>query len=355
VPVDEDDWSDRTKPIIIGAQDAEPTWEQFPTMPDIVPVIENLHQEQDTSSGLTATAQGLETVTSESGVSKQLTIRQAQVSLAGMQQQLLSAFTRGWRIKMQLFQKYFDTPRMLKYSGEDGSAQVSWFSAEDVAGIDDIGIEPGTGTMMTAEAKANYVAFLQGQNWLTPDRAAEVGMAGISRDLGLPPDPATQAIERAIKAWLDGPDPQWIQEVENVQRGNAAASQAWQQAAQVAQQKGLQPPPQMPPQQPPPPPTNPFPVRPNDGEPPVATQWMKRLSKLILTSQYMAQPAPWKAIVDARYASAVQALQPPPQLPKGIMISAKGDASSITAEEEAAIAGMRGQPQQPAPPQAQAA
>jgi hypothetical protein len=37
------------------------------------------------------------------------------------------------------------------------------------------------------------------------------------------------------------------------------------------------------------------------------------------------------------------------------MISAKGDASSITAEEEAAIAGMRGQPQQPAPPQAQAA
>jgi hypothetical protein len=59
--------------------------------------------------------------------------------------------------------------------------------------------------MMTAEDKANYVAFLQGQQWLAPDKAADIGVTGIARDLGLPEDSVKAAIERAVALWLKGP------------------------------------------------------------------------------------------------------------------------------------------------------
>jgi hypothetical protein len=143
-----------------------------------------LQTRQDTASGLTATAQGLDTESSQSGIAKRLTVRQAQISLAGIQQQLHAAFTRGWRIQCQIAQADFTTPQLMQFSGEDASNQEQWWTGEDFAGIDDIGIEPGTGTMMTAEDKANYAAFLQGQTWLTGEQAGDIAMAGHLERLG---------------------------------------------------------------------------------------------------------------------------------------------------------------------------
>ena len=68
----------------------------------------------DTSSGLTATAQGLDSSNAVSGVAKSLTVRQALVALSGFQQNLHSGMTRGWRIKCQLAQAEFTTPMLLQ-------------------------------------------------------------------------------------------------------------------------------------------------------------------------------------------------------------------------------------------------
>lgn len=203
--IDEDEWQDRTVPHVIGPSDQAPFYEQFPPLPPIVEVSEHLQVRQDTASGLTATAQGLDSSNAVSGVAKKLTVRQAQISLAGIQQQLHSAFTRGWRITCQWAQSDFTTPQLVQATGDEASEDVQWWTGEDFAGIDEIGIEPGTGTMMTAEDKANYVSFLQGQNWIAPDKAADIGVIGIARDLGLPTDSVKAAIERAVALWLKGP------------------------------------------------------------------------------------------------------------------------------------------------------
>jgi hypothetical protein len=100
--------------------------------------------------------------------------------------------------------------------------------------------------------------------------------------------------------------------------------------------------------QPPQPPPGPFAPMPNDADPRKAMVVQKALSKLFESPQYRKMPPQWQQLPIAKYNAAVQALQPPPVLPKGVNITAKGDASTIGAEENAAM-----HPNQPQQPQAQ--
>lgn len=356
--VDEDEWFDRSKPIVIGPSDQMPFYEQFSPLPPVVQFSEYLQQRQDTSSGLTATAQGLESPNSESGIAKRLTVRQAQISLAGIQQQLHGAFTRGWRIQCQIAQAEFTTPQLIQFSGEDASNEEQWWTGEDFAGIDDrIGIEPGTGTFMTAEDKANYIAFMQGQGWLDAEKAGDIGVTGIARDLGLPTDVTVAAIERAIATWLKGPPEGWegqwnaysmqkqqYDQVMGAYQQEAQSFQAGQQNRAIAMvgddEKASQPPsadggppksngpdqqvrqakvalatnpgPAQPPQPPqiqaPQKPWTPFEDRPSDTEPQRAAKWMKELGDLQMSPRYSSMKPAWRQCADEKYSTSRQAI-----------------------------------------------
>lgn len=114
--------------------------------------------------------------------------------------------------------------------------------------------------------------------------------------------------------------------------------------------------PPAPPLQPPVPPPTPFPSRANDSEPAVAQATAKRLSKLMFDPRFSEQPPVWQAVVNDVYQRAIQALQPAPQLPKGVIIKADAATGPALAEEEqAALQGMQAKPPaQPAPMPAQA-
>ena len=99
--------------------------------------------------------------------------------------------------------------------------------------------------------------------------------------------------------------------------------------------------------QPPQPPPSPFIPKPNDAEPAKATVVMKRLSKLFEDPEFSKQPPEWQQLPAMVYQAAVQALQPPPVLPHGVNINMKGDASTVGAEEQAALHPGQQQPQQP--------
>lgn len=306
--VDDSDWFDRSVPILLNPGDAEPTYEQFPPLPPILPLIENLDTKQDTISGLTGTAQGLDSSNAVSGVAKNLTIRQALISLSGFQQNLHSGLTRGWRIKCQLAQAEFSTPQLMEFAGSAGSQQPTWWTGEDFAGVDRIGIQPGTGSMMTPEGKAQYVAFLQGQGWLQPDAAAAVALPGIKMDLGLPDDPYEASIEREVGVWLQGPSPEWTQAAQQQQQVVQQAQSAYSQEVSAAGQIAGMPMPQFTPPQLPPLP-NPFQPRPNDGEPAKAQIVMKRLSKLFEDPQFAKFDPAWQALPTAVYQAASQVMQ----------------------------------------------
>lgn len=320
--IDEEDWADRTRPIVYNANSgATPTYEQFPALPPVMNVLDHLDTKMDTSSGLTATAQGLDTVNSQSGVSKQLSVSQSQVFLSGFNQELRNCMMRGWRVKLQLIQAKFTTPQLIEYTGEEGSGEARFWTGENLAGVDRVGLQPGSGTMKTPEAKANYVAFLQGQQWMTPEAAADVAVPSIRLDLGIPADPVDEALNRSLNVWLQGPPEGWEQGYQTYQQQTLPQAKA-QYDAQVAQvqhgpevaqlvAQGGQPP--QPPPFTPPPFTGftPFPSRPCDTEPQVAMRTIRILRDAQLHPKYSSFSPAWQSLVNDTYLKARQVIAPP--------------------------------------------
>jgi hypothetical protein len=355
--VDEDDWADRTTPILLSPTDQEPNYEQFPAFPPVMQFLEQNSTAMDVSSGLTATAQGLDSSASVSGVAKQLSVRQALVSLSGFQQNLHAGMTRGWNIKCELIQADFSTPQLIQYSGEEGSSEPEWWTGEDFAGIDQIGIQPGTGTMMTPEGKAQYVAFLQQQQWMDQDQASDVALPGIRADLGIPENPANAWLERCIGAWLRGPTPEWTAAQQKQAQLVQAAQQAFtQQQAMTPQMPGVPPAQFTPPQMAPLP--SPFPALPNLTEIPIAQAVVKRLSSLLFDPRYAdtaKYPPAWQKLVTDVYSQARQA-QIPPIIPKVDIRGIANDATTLGQEEAAHPTPLQpGQPAASSKPQPQVA
>ena len=202
--------------------------------------------------------------------------------------------------------------------------------------MDRVGIQPGTGTMMTPEGKAQYVAFLQSQTWLDKDQASDVALPGIRMDLGIPENPANAWLERCVAAWLMGPTPEWQQASDKQQQFLQQAQQAFtQQQAMTPQMPGV-PPAQF---QPPPmgPLPTPFPVLPNLTEIPVAQAVVKRLSALMFDPRYAdtkKYPPAWQKVVTDVYSQARQA-QIPPIIPKVDIRGIANDATTLGQEEAA--------------------
>lgn len=299
--VDDEDWADRSVPIILNPTDPEPTYENFSSLPgEFLPMIQNMDEADNSSAGLGETAQATETSTSVSGVAKQITVQQADKNLRGMLAQFNAAQTRGWRICLQLAQAKYTVPQLIDATGEGGSDEAEWWTGEDLAGVDEVGIEPGTGSMMTPEGKANLVAYAQSMGWMPVRQAAKVGLTGVTRELGLPEDATEQAIEREMALWFKGPpNEEWLASAQQYQTQLAAYNELVQ-AGQASGQPVTEPAPT--------PPWTPFRARPNDDEPVVAEAWREALSQAMMSPEYAAQPPEWQQVLNTRYTQARQAI-----------------------------------------------
>jgi hypothetical protein len=147
----------------------------------------------------------------------------------------------------------------------------------------------------------------------------------MSDDLGLPPSPHEEHIDRCIADWLEGPPQGWEEayqhnqtieqqqatyqqqaEAQTQQLVEAFTAQGTdpQTAQQMAQQQvtrtlgALPQPMQLP---------TPFMPRANDEEPAVAQIQAMKLSKLMATPEYEAQPFEWRQVVDQKYQQAAYA------------------------------------------------
>ena len=108
--------------------------------------------------------------------------------------------------------------------------------------------------------------------------------------------------------------------------------------------------PQAPPQplQPPVEPWHPFKARPNDNEPPIATLWMKRLSKVMSTTKFSQMPPEWQAPLVQKYQQAVHVLQQmaaaqaPPPKPVGGRQPTQATQATQPAQMTGAIGGVPG-------------
>lgn len=333
---------------------------QPPLPPNFLDVLEYGSNQQDSIASLDKPAQGSNDQQEVSGVSRDIAVQQSNIGLSRMGLAVNGSYGRYCRIKIQKVMRDFTVPQQLRWVGEDGAYKQEQWTGTDFALVGDVRIKAGTGTLMTPQAKVNYLSQVVGSGLIGPDEAKDAARPTFAKDLGIPDNPHEQYIERCVTSWLQGPPPGWVEQWEPYAQAQAQfqqAEQLYQQqvmAYQSAQQntalvQGGPPPvtlgPQQqydqanlqyeqamlalqsnplapnPPQAPQPPqiprPWTPFDPRPNDGEPEIAILWKIRLSKIISSVKYAEAIPPWREPLDQKYLMATQvitaALAPPPQ------------------------------------------
>ena len=340
-------------PVPVLSREDYPHYEDpRPLPPGLIQTVAWNYSQMESASGLTKPAMGANDQQEVSGISRNIAVRQAMVALSRSAQATMNAWSRFWRIKLQLVVKHFKAPQLIHYVGEDGSYKEEWFRGNDFAVIDRVSIQAGTGTMMPPAEKQQATAFAQQMRWISPDEAAEIARPTFADALGIADSPHEQRIERQVSLWLKGmPYPEWAQEWDQYaqqkqlydqlqqqyqqaaqqyqlaaqyhaivaggpppnnlgpESQNATAMNAYQMAVINANANPLPPAPPMPPQMPPPQmPWTPFAfVLPNDTEPEISQIRKRRISNLLSTTEFSRQPPQWQQPVLDEYTKMRQA------------------------------------------------
>lgn len=287
----------------------------------------------------------LEGAKERSGKAIQIAVSQNNIGNSSMLTAVNNSYARGGRIKLELMMSECTTTQQVGYVGEDGANKVMDLHAIDFALIGKVGIKAGTGTGLSQDGKVQYLANLKAEQFIPPEEAMDAARPSFAKRLGVPPNPFEQYVSRCVDAWLEGPpaDDEEIDPMTGMPKpGWAQQYQAWSQAEQMQESMQAAAPampghPPAAPQAPmaplPPKPWTPFSPRPNDTEPAIAAIWLRRLSRVMSSTNYEKHGPEWADVLNRQYTMVRQAV-----------------ALAAAAAQAQAAPGKPAQPGQPATP-----
>jgi len=311
----------------------EPSYQNLPPYPrESVEMRDTMTTEMNDMIGLQETGQGLEAASVNSGKQAMTVLSQVHAAMSEPRQNIEAGYLRCCRIELQMARAFLNTPQRWHMVGDDsGYKEESWRSS-DLITTADVRLKPGSLSMLSPAAKAQFTEYLfLNLQLIGADEAKEMIASNLGGVLGLQEDPFRMRIRRQIAAWSKGPPKGWLE-------------QRQQQAMQAEQQAMAMGPQLMPPGSPPPPPPGPPPVvqqqpppidpltgLPGPPPPPVivdpvlASIWDARLcdampniaslrtaeiAKLMSSTKYERWPPDWRAGVDAEFQRMQLAQQP---------------------------------------------
>lgn len=294
--------------VTVVSKDDFPMYEEPRDLPgEFFPYIQWLQDGMDSIAGIRPPDSAGEAKV-KSGIALRIEVAEATKTLTRMNTAVHKAWERHGRVKLQLVMKHFSVPQLLRYTGADGVANQEWFSGNDFARVGNVVIQSGTGTMMPATERVNFVLQLRAAGLMDPDTALEIAIPAYRRTLGAPDNPHLQRIERQVSSFLEGMPEGW--DVQQAQYQQAVA-----QHAMLAQQMlAADPEAMIPPE--PDAPWTPFAVLPMDAEPAIAMMRRRRLGALMAKAEFSAQPTAWKQVAVDAYTVAAASAQPAPQAPQ---------------------------------------
>lgn len=192
--------------LTVVSKDSIPTQLPVPVLPT---AFFNMYDKADEAINSIASteraAQGADTSKERSGKAIQLAVSQNNVGNTSILESFNGSVARWNRIKLEQAMRSFSTPQLLRYEGEDGTAQADEFKAMDFALVGKVTIKAGTGTGTPADQKVNYLANLKAAGFMSEDDAKDAARPAFSKTLGAPPNPHEQYVARCVQSWLDGP------------------------------------------------------------------------------------------------------------------------------------------------------
>ena len=273
----------------------EPKYEEVPPYPpESLEMFGIMSQEMDVDSGMLETAQA--GTKAESGRHLYAIVAQVHVGLSTPRRFIERAYTRCCRIELQLARAFLTTSQQLRWKGEDGKYQQKAWTGADLIGTTDIRVKPGTLTMLSPAAKAQFVEHLYGDlQLLTPQEAKEMLTNNVGGLIGLQDDPYRMRIRRQLSEWSDGPPVGWqpLPPVPDL----------------VTMQMVPAPDPAI---------MAIFDPNPSDMLPEVAAVRINELARFMAGHRYQDQVPEWRQAVDQEFQRMQMALMPPPLPEEGV-------------------------------------
>lgn len=399
--------------IAINAGGA-PVPEEIPDYPhDSIALLDRCNAEANDESGLQEAAQGLEVQNIKSGVQANYTVEQANKAMSELQQNVMTALVRGWRIQTQQIRAKYKTPRKLRLLADDDAWKEREWTHSDLGSTRDVKLQEGSFTMQTPAQKATVAGQYAQQKVIDAPQYKEIIRTLIRPLLALQDDPHLLRIRRQITDWKDGPSDQLKAAQAKYKAmlpalqppapppgapGAAMPAPAGPPPGAPAPQPAAGPPPAPPapqgppgpglsgpmggapmaPPPPPPPPPSPFQQSaqslfarlPVDLEETVAQVRHEELARTMASGEFAKQPPEWQQAYTTEYeamraaagvmtvteqaqsqqSQAAQAIALA-EVPK-VVAQAKVDATTVGQFEEAVKAGYTGAPLPAAPPMA---
>lgn len=269
-----------------------------------VEVYDRAGDGMDHASGLEAAAQGLEDPSVQSGKHAQTIISQVHAGLSEPRNNIIRAEIRTCRIVLQLVRAYFTKPQQMTFEGKDGRFRQKRWNRADLGNTKDVRMKAATMTMMSPEAKLQFVNELVGAGILGPDVALELMSSGLSKTLGWKDDAHRLRIRRQLADWEEGPPPDWKPVEPQMQRqpdGSAALMPVPDPVLMAMWESVLA-----------------------DELPPVAEIRLTEIAKAMASTTYLRWPKPWRAAVDMEFQHMSGILQQQAQAQADAEAAAKG-------------------------------
>lgn len=273
----------------------KPEYEEIPNFPrEAFQLYETLGTEMDSTSGLEQAAQGVEDPSVQSGRHAMQIVAQVHAGLSDVNGRCEAAFLRQCRIHIQMAAAYFDRPRRLGWTGEDGDYKEEHWSGSDLVLDSQIRTKPGSGTMLAPSAKAELAERYAALGIIPPADLREMIASSLGGTIGLQDDPVRLRVRRQIARWEKGPPPGWQPAPpvldpasgQMVSGPDPVVAKLWE-------------------------------ATPADAMPDVAAVRLWELRKAMQSGKYLRQPPAWRMGMDTEFQRMWLASMPPAPPPAG--------------------------------------
>lgn len=292
----------------------KPEFEDIPSYPrESLEAYQIMGQEMDDDSGLQQAGQGLQSPSVESGRHAYAIISQVHAGLSEPRLNIERGYTRCCRIELQMARRFYTSPRRLKWVGDDGSYKERAWSGADLVSTQDVRVKPGTLTMLSPAAKAQFAEHLYQLGLIPLEEMREIMSTNIGGMVGLQDDPHRLRIKRQLAEWDDGPPEGWTPP-QPVLVDPTSGQPVDPEQAMILQASGV-PLQEMPG-------TDPTLARifapvPADSLPDIAMMRLREIARVMASVRYERKPPEWRAALDAEFERMQMAAQPPQPVQPG--------------------------------------
>lgn len=204
-PTMPEDLADIDKPIKFHPG-TEPKHFPLPNYPQMgMEMIRLIDADMEGITGIAGPAMGQVAGSVRSADQQNTLIERATIAITAIRDNAQDYVERLGRLILQGARRWYDTPQLMSYRGEDGAYQVQAFERADFGQTRHVRVQRGSFTMLTPTAKNEVITTEMQLGGLTPQEGARLRRDNVSAIIGAEDNRHVLRVRRQLQAWRAGP------------------------------------------------------------------------------------------------------------------------------------------------------